>query len=155
MTEGSDPGTVGVLDAEPSPPAPARGPGPITARPWFRPAVGAAGLVALGATASGDDGPVLCPFRFCTGGYCPGCGMTRSIGALVRGDLGGSWQHHPFLLIAVAQLMLLGAIWSVASGQVRQRLLANRNRLLAANGVALVLVWLLRLATGQIPVPFS
>ena len=33
-----------------------------------------------------------------TGLYCPGCGGTRSVKRLLRGDLIGSFIYHPFVL---------------------------------------------------------
>lgn len=48
---------------------------------------------------------VLCPFRRMTGHRCPLCGMTRSLAALLHGDLRSSAASHP-----------LG--WAVAVGTV-------------------------------------
>ncbi|MEZ5216028.1 MAG: DUF2752 domain-containing protein [Ilumatobacteraceae bacterium] len=42
-----------------------------------------------------EHGPVLCPIRRVTGLPCPTCGMTRSVLALVRGDLVASVAAHP------------------------------------------------------------
>ncbi|MDH3684295.1 MAG: DUF2752 domain-containing protein [Acidimicrobiia bacterium] len=127
----------------------------LTANRWFRLLAIAVAVAAVGWSAASDDGPVLCPFRRCTGGYCPGCGITRSTAALIRGDVAGSWHHHPFLLIAAAQAAVLTALWSVATAELRAALLRRRDALLAANGVIVAAVWAVRLATGQIPLPFS
>jgi Protein of unknown function (DUF2752) len=40
-------------------------------------------------------GPVLCPWRRLTGRRCPGCGLTRAVGAALAGDLRGSVRAHP------------------------------------------------------------
>lgn len=54
--------------------------------------------------------PALCPVHALTGHDCPGCGMTRAILALARGDLAGSFHQHPFgapvLLWAAAAAVL-------------------------------------------------
>lgn len=122
---------------------------------WLRPVSLVVAVVVVGWSASSDDGPVLCPFRRCTGGYCPGCGITRSTGALIRGDVAGSWHYHPFLLIAAAQLAVLVAWWPVAGATIRSALVRRRELLLIVNGVVLMAIWLARLATGLVPLPFG
>lgn len=39
-----------------------------------------------------------CPFLSITGIPCPGCGMTRSLLAFLKGDLYSSFQYHPMLI---------------------------------------------------------
>ena len=36
-----------------------------------------------------------CGFRYFSGAPCPGCGMTRAMGALFHGDPVGSLRWHP------------------------------------------------------------
>ena len=121
---------------------------------WFRIVVGLTGLLALGLAASEEEGAVLCPFRRCTGGYCPGCGVTRSTGALLRGDIARSWHHHPILLLAVGQAVALLGLWALAGGRLRARLRSRTGALLAANGALILAIWVVRLAAGHIPIPF-
>lgn len=130
-------------------------------------AVGVAGVLGAGLLASGGHGPVLCPFRLATGGYCPACGMTRALGRLARGDVAGSWQMHPFLLLLLGQAAVAGAVWAVL--EVRRRrsgpvvapnpvtaLLRRRaDTLQLLNGGLLLALWVLRLATHAIPAPFA
>lgn len=115
------------------------------------------GFLAAAVGASGDHGPVLCPFRLCTGGYCPGCGLTRAAGRLVRGDVVGSWHLHPFLLLAVVQGALVLAARAVlgAASPRWAGLARHRENLLVANLVLLTALWALRLALGDIPAPFG
>jgi hypothetical protein len=116
----------------------------------------AAVVMTVLAALSTDDGVVLCPFRRCTGGYCPGCGLTRSGGRLLRGDVAGSWRLHPYLLIAVAQVVVLGSVLAVlGSARFSERMAGLWRPLLMINGVAIVAVWLFRMADGSIPVPFA
>lgn len=116
----------------------------------------AAGALAVGALVIGadaDDGVVLCPFRRCTGGYCPGCGATRAANRLVRGDVGAGWEHHPWVLLAAVQVAVFGAVLAVtapAARRVRTRRAALP--LLVANTVLLVAIWLVRRSTGAIPI---
>lgn len=42
-----------------------------------------------------------CPIRYITGIDCPGCGMTRALLALLKGDLAASIAFHPFLLPSI------------------------------------------------------
>lgn len=128
----------------------------------------AAGAGALGAglAASGGHGPVLCPFRLITGGYCPACGMTRAVGRLARGDLAGSWEMHPFLLLLVCQAVVAGAAWAVvelrrrrsgatAPNPVAALLQRRADTLQLLNGGLLLALWVIRLATHAIPAPFA
>jgi hypothetical protein len=49
-----------------------------------------------------------CSFREMTGIECPGCGLQRSILALLRGDLAGSILQFPALLPLAAMFLFLG-----------------------------------------------
>ena len=53
-----------------------------------------------------------CAFHDVTGFPCPGCGVTRSMSALVRGRLHDSWHWHPFspVLAMAALLIVLGCV---------------------------------------------
>lgn len=57
-----------------------------------------------GASDGGREGapPVLAefslPFHKWTGYYCPGCGGTRAVKALLRGHIGQSFLYHPVVL---------------------------------------------------------
>ena len=43
-----------------------------------------------------------CLFHAMTGFYCPGCGGTRAVAALLRGDLVSSFCYHPLVLYGAA-----------------------------------------------------
>lgn len=122
--------------------------------PWRAALLGVTFAGGLVATASGDDGVVLCPYRRCTGGWCPGCGATRAAHRLFTGDLAGAWSHHPWVVLAAAQL--LGVVVAVLLGP---RLGARRRAgarswvmpALIANTVALLGIWAVRTSSGSIP----
>ncbi|MFR1833570.1 MAG: DUF2752 domain-containing protein [Lachnospiraceae bacterium] len=47
-----------------------------------------------------------CLFRLFTGLYCPGCGGTRAVQALLSGQIGKSLYYHPFVLYAAVVIGL-------------------------------------------------
>ncbi len=55
----------------------------------------------------------ICPHKLLTGFPCPGCGITRSIMALYRGDVPGSLAYHAFGLPTVIACVLGIAIMAV------------------------------------------
>lgn len=61
-----------------------------------------------------------CPFHFITGFYCPGCGGTRAVRALLRGDLVRALYYHP--LVPYGAVIYL---WFMAS-QTIDRLSGHR-----------------------------
>jgi len=112
-------------------------------------AVAAILVVDAGGT---DDGPGLCVFRRCTGGYCPGCGLTRSAKHLTRGEFAAAWQDHPWLVLVAPQVLV-----AVAAVAVVRRLgaVVDRHRVFLVVGglnvVLLVGIWITRLVDGSIP----
>ncbi len=100
-------------------------------------------LAALAAVTVATGLPSLCPFRVCTGVACPGCGMSRSAWRGLTGDFAGSWAMHPWL----APLAIQAAAVAVIVGQTGRRPWWTE-RLLALNGVALVVLWLVRWRLG-------
>jgi len=94
-----------------------------------------------------------CLFRSAFGLPCPGCGLTRSIVALWRGDLLLSLRYHPLGLPAMAAMVGV-AMWCAAYvGAPRRRPFLHRisrsmsRRWIGWSVVVLLLaVWLLRLA---------
>jgi hypothetical protein len=54
-----------------------------------------------------QNGPIFCPFRLIFGIPCPMCGITRSIGALSRGQFDKSLHFNPLgILVALCALLL-------------------------------------------------
>jgi hypothetical protein len=51
-----------------------------------------------------------CPVHFFTGLYCPGCGGTRAIRALLHGDVISSLRYH----LAVPYMVLMGGCFMVS-----------------------------------------
>jgi hypothetical protein len=82
-------------------------------RGWLAPATtGALGLAGLAYVRGVDParGGVFpaCPFHRLTGLWCPGCGMTRALHALLHGDITAAMGSNLFLPLAV---LLGGYLW--------------------------------------------
>lgn len=50
---------------------------------------------------------IFCPIRHFTGIPCPGCGMSRALGCLLRMDFAGSLRCNPALLPCLAAVLVL------------------------------------------------
>jgi hypothetical protein len=96
-----------------------------------------------------------CMYHATTGQPCPGCGLTRSIMALLRGNFRDSFLLHP-----MGPLLLVGLAACLVSiflpARLRSRLVAAMARLETATAlipvlfVLLMLIWVLRI-TGLVP----
>ncbi|MDO5416282.1 MAG: DUF2752 domain-containing protein [Lachnospiraceae bacterium] len=64
-----------------------------------------------------------CLFHMLTGLYCPGCGGTRAIRLLLRGEVAKSFVYHPFVpylaLVLGIEALLFAA--ELVRGQVQKR----------------------------------
>ncbi|HEU4894771.1 MAG TPA: DUF2752 domain-containing protein [Acidimicrobiia bacterium] len=107
---------------------------------------------ALLVAPVGDEGTTICPFALSTGLACPGCGMTRAAASLVRADVSSAVAFHP-LIPAVALLAATGWAWYLLRRAGRVQPMSNRmlNGILIGTALALVAVWVARLATGTLP----
>ena len=72
---------------------------------------GAAAAILLAAVLPPGGLPIIgiCWFHRLTGLPCPGCGLTRSICAIARGELSAAWSFNPFgfLFFAAAVYCLI------------------------------------------------
>jgi hypothetical protein len=128
------------------------------ARDATRAAAVAIPLAAVGLAAwdpARHGGPPLCPWRALTGVACPGCGMTRAAGALLRGRWSEALHLHPLVLVVAAQV-LVG--WVIAMRVIRRGTERRRRPpdwvtpvVLGANAIVFVAVWGLRWADGSLP----
>ncbi len=120
------------------------------------PAAALAGACALAALSpvGDDEGQVLCPYRLATGGWCPGCGCTRALSAVVRGDVNMSLALNPWTLVLLAQAVVLAGWFAALPDRASQWWSRNDTKLLAVNLVVGVSIWVTRLALDDIPLPF-
>lgn len=110
------------------------------------------GVGAAGFASSGITGVTLCPFAVVTGHACPGCGMTRAVLALARGDLGLAWFYHPLALVVAAEVSVAVVWWmGTRAGVIGRRPGTTTLVVLALTGLALVTVWVLRWTAGTLP----
>jgi hypothetical protein len=94
--------------ADPRPPAP---PAPPARLSWSK--VGAFAAICLAGCAyvafyDPNTSTALypaCPFKTMTGLDCPGCGITRALHALVRGDVGRALDHNVLFVLALPVLL--------------------------------------------------
>ena len=122
-------------------------------------AVGFLGLTAGGIfftlVAIPTGGPVLCTFKRLTGIGCPGCGLTRSISAMMHFRIAEALHWHlfgpPVVVVVLLMWILLGL-----SLVTRKAYYPDANSrwlnlsVLSAGGI-LVVYWIVRLAMNAVP----
>jgi hypothetical protein len=91
-----------------------------------------------------------CPFFRVTGIPCPGCGLTRAVILLLKGDLQASLRFHAFapivLLSAVALVLVLLLPKSITQPAIsKMEMLEQQTGLTVIILVGLILYWLARL----------
>ena len=104
-------------------------------------------VVALAAVAfavvSIPPVPLMWPL-YRLGVVLPGCGLTRGVVAVVRGDLAGAWGWNPaspLVVLAVAAGIARAAV-GTATGRWLTVRIAPRPWLLGVAGAAVVLLWI-------------
>jgi hypothetical protein len=116
-------------------------------------AIAPAAVLGLMTMASpSDDGPTICPVALLTGVACPGCGMSRAIAWIFRGDLERSVGYHP-LAPLVAMIGVFAVVW-VLGRRLRGWRRPNTavlNSGLVVLAALLMAVWIARLASGTLP----
>jgi hypothetical protein len=88
-----------------------------TTRPGAMVALGAAAVVVATAAVAPSVtryGPP-CPFHSMTGFDCPGCGATRAVIALARGDVAAAFGHNAFIVASLPLLVVVWVCWLRAS----------------------------------------
>lgn len=121
------------------------------------PALGLAGVCAAAAFTelSAEEGTIYCPYRILTGGWCPGCGCTRAVKALVRGNVTESLAMNPVSALLFVQAVVASVLLLVMPARTVAWISKHRLPLAAFNLAAILGLWIARLATGTIPLPFT
>lgn len=112
---------------------------------WIAPALAGAAAVWLHAQGVG------CLFRQRFGFACAGCGMTRALAALARGEVALAWHLHP---LALPFAIEVSGLWIWIGWRLGRRRPVP-GRVLVALGLAdlaaLLVVWLWRIGRGTLP----
>jgi len=108
--------------------------------------------IVLATINPSDSSPTICGFARCTGVACPGCGMTRAAGQLVRGNVVEALRYHPLILLIAAEMLGAWTIWMAhRAGWIRWRHRRWVDVAIGATAALLLIVWIVRLATGSTP----
>ena len=107
-------------------------------------------VFAYGLAPAGN-GEVTCLLRLHADQACPGCGMSRATGRLLRGDLGGAFAYHPMVFLLLIQAVGF-AVWRFRWGN-RPLTPTHMVRLawsVSVNIALLLVVWVIRILTGHL-----
>jgi hypothetical protein len=108
--------------------------------------------ITLATITPSDASPTICGFANCTGIACPGCGMMRAAGELIRGNLIAALRYHPLVLLVVAELLGAWTIWAAhQAGWIRWQHRRWVDVVIGGTAVLLVIVWIARLVAGTTP----
>jgi hypothetical protein len=108
--------------------------------------------IALAAAEPSDNAPTICGFANCTGVACPGCGMIRASGHLLRGHFGEAMRYHPLVPLILLELFAAWTIWAAhQAGWIRWRHHRWVDVVIGGTAALLIVVWIIRLATGTTP----
>lgn len=136
----------------PPPPTVARPAPGLTARLGTHlvvPALLAGGLAWWDPATRG--GPPLCPYAALTGHACPGCGLTRAVGSLLRGRVHDAIALHPIAPLLVAEVVVACLAFVLLGDTARRRAPAwLLPAALVVNTVLLVGTWTVRGLTGDL-----
>jgi hypothetical protein len=103
-------------------------------------------LAVTAAVVAGHQGVALvppCPLHTVTGLWCPLCGGTRAVQALVAGDLGAAVQMNLLVVLAVPVVLGLWVRWTALRASGRPApfgTLSNRGMALVAVGLVAFMV---------------
>jgi hypothetical protein len=138
----------------------------MTARIRWRQAVswalagvlGAVGLLLLHFWIPSEDIRFsICLSRRLLGLPCPGCGMTRALAHLAKGEWRAAVAVHPFAPLLAAELLLGWLAWGVLHVSGWALRLPRRvwpdgaGPLVLTNAALLTALWMGRLAAGALP----
>lgn len=91
---------------------------------------------------------IFCPIRHFTGIPCPGCGMSRALGCLLRLDFEGSLHSNPALLPCMAALFVLVNRETCLLEKVSMRV---KDIVIGAGFGFTIAVYIVRMAFAEIP----
>jgi hypothetical protein len=93
-----------------------------------------------------------CLLRRLAGIPCPGCGMTRALAHLAKGEWAAAVHDHLLAYPLAAELLLVWLAWAVLLARRRPVAVpASLDRWMLGHVAVLAAVWLGRAATGTLP----
>ncbi|MGD9792937.1 MAG: DUF2752 domain-containing protein [Acidimicrobiia bacterium] len=84
-----------------------------------------------------------CPFHGLTGWWCPLCGATRAVHALVQGDIDRALSFNAFVITAAPVLLVLWAMWCIPSLRPAPRRQLYLTQTIAGMGIVSALAFLI------------
>lgn len=69
--------------------------------------------VAVNDPAAKGSRFLPCVFHATTGLWCPGCGITRGVHQLLRGDLAAALGHNLFTPLVVVAIVVAWSVWAL------------------------------------------
>jgi hypothetical protein len=113
--------------------------------------LGLAGFVLLHLwTPLGDVRFSLCLWRRLLGIPCPGCGMTRALAHLAKGEWRAALAVHPLAPLVAGELLFGWLAWGAGALGIRRIRPDGLPPLLLANVALLTALWMGRLAAGAL-----
>lgn len=82
----------------------------------------------------------LCPMVMLTGLPCPGCGMTRAVCSILKGNFAAAWELHPF-----SYAFLVLALVFVIRRYILQKEIKSLAKYLAAVFVGMIVFYIYRM----------
>ncbi|MCJ0891488.1 DUF2752 domain-containing protein [Rhodococcus sp. ARC_M5] len=104
-------------------------------------AAGVGGLVLLHVRDPRTSTYLPCPLHALTGLWCPGCGTTRALGDLTRGDIAAAASSNVVAVVLVVVAVGVWGLWLRARWTQKPLTLPRPNRPAAAVLVALLTVF--------------
>ena len=89
---------------------------------------------------------LFCPFKYCTGYDCPGCGSQRAIHQLAHGNFSSAYRFNPLMVLSIP-LVLYGfgiKVWNYLYSTEHRVKLFYSNFFIYTYFIIVLLFWILR-----------
>ncbi len=95
-----------------------------------------------------NSGLFFCVIKEKTGICCPGCGGTRAMMELVKGNFAGCFYNHPAILFGIAEYFFFMLFYSVRTFVIKTEKEINLNYFIAAFFIVVAVQWIYKLVIG-------